>query len=320
MDKKINYFLKNENPSFLKNNELMLLSKKVPEEESMKYRFFKKSLSHFISVSNKLKLTDYTIMKIKKIPKAHSDIDILTTSENISKISEELQKENFFVSADLGYEKTLTKQFESGRIIIDLHSNVQYNKCDFLDPKEVIKRKTRLLFDKNEIPFVSPEDDFIITMIHSMFQKISYFRADYDKFRWTEFTLNDLYQMNHAIKSEKFDLDYVLRTAKEFCWEEALLYSLIILDQYFPDKKNKRFISKIKIKNSIRKRLLIDVKKNKNLPFYTSTNIMYLITLIKSRKEFRKSKLNGLLTFIKYQKWFVVNLGRYLRNKIKNNF
>ena len=299
-------------------NETSFFTHPTEREIEMRKNFLK-GVGIIQNVINTCKLKQTAFIKIKNIPKPHSDIDIIASKGDIKKILKKLRALGFVASTDLGYEYSVRREESNGLpIVIDLHNDIRYNNCNFLDPKTILKRKINTKFNNTKINFVSPEDDLMITLVHSMFQKISYFRSDYyDKLRWTEFTLNDIHQMHHAASHKNFEWDYVLKTAKKYHWEDALTYSLIILNKHFPDKKIQNTIQGTATKNTLKNKMKKDVNNVSALPFYTSISLMYTICLNKSPQEIKISKFKGLATFLKYQKWFLVNFGRYIRNKLK---
>jgi len=283
--------------------------KKLKEQlkkDYKKFKVFRQSLDFFLKITKENKISNYTIIKLKNIPKAHTDLDILTTKENITKLYNILTKKGFKVKDNLGFEIGLRKKVTGGEIVIDMHSKIDYNNSSFIDSQRVLEDKKIISYLDKKIPFVSPEDDFMINLVHCFFQKLGVRRTKgFNKLRWSEITLSDLVQLKEDSESKNFDWSYVIKTSKKYGWKNALTYCLMILNHFFPSDERVKIISKITPKSKVA--YYNDIHSFNDLPFYTSIFEMYLISLSKLGNELNNGFFKGVKYFYNTHKWFFSN-------------
>jgi len=298
-------------------------NKKIPKKIIEKLRKdwndfekFLKGIDYFLELMEKQGFDHFIVIKLKKIPKAHTDMDILIKKEDFNGLKKILENDKFQIKDSIGYELSMKKNILGRDFVVDIHCDIAYNNSNFLDVNKIFKKTQRINYWGREINFCSDEDDFIITLVHSFFQKVAVRRTKgFNKFKWSEITFSDLYQLSQSSSKKGLDWDYIKKTSSDFGWEDALLYYLIALNIFFNNVGVDKVLGSFPNKKKIRK-YKKEISSSTSFPIYTKISTTYGICLRKLKSEFSKGFINGLIYFYNMNKWFLSNGVRIIYHRI----
>jgi len=303
MDIKIKKIIdKNPGLDFLKNNEMLLISKqnfKIIEEKKRKRKNFLKCLENISKIFKNQ--SGWSIIKIKEIPKAHSDVDILIDSNKFGVFKKILLENGYeltknYDNTDFNFYK---KEFD---LIIDIQKGDYHTSLmhiNYVGEKNILKNSKIKILNKIRFPYPSNEDNFLIFCAHSIFSNDTT-----QKYKGNStFNLSDIYQLYFDSNKKDFDWNYIQKISKEYFWEEGIYYAIKIANKFFSSeslKKGEKIIGK-DIQKRTKEKIDLYISKRDDLPQIISKNFLLKLCFKKAWKE------KSIKSTWAYFKWFFYN-------------
>jgi len=299
--KKLKSILDKKDENFFKNNEVLLLSNSNSEiyrEESMKRKKFVNVLREVTNLFSKEE--GWCIIKIKEIPKAHSDVDMLIDPRKYDLFKKILLEKGFEFMKSFG-EGTFT--FTKEGVKVDVQKSLPYpkglGKKNYFSYNKILERVKKKSLEKMTFNYVSEEDDFLIFSAHSLFSNDT--TQDYKGN--STFNLSDLYQFYRDSKRRDFDWDYIKEISTSHNWNEGIYYAIKITRNIFPSdslKKGELILGRT-LKKSQKEKIDFFLDKKITFPHIILKPFLFKMCFKKSLKE------RSLKTFFAYLRWFLYN-------------
>lgn len=271
---------------FINSNKLSLLlrDRGIKTKESQKdWNKYK----HLINEICKIKYyfsrynIDFILIKFPKLPKPHSDIDILIINdndmENVEKALKQIGYEPVYDAER--YRRGYFKILNGIKIGVDLHLEISWRGIVYLKKEEIFKNKVEREINGVKIPVPSPEYELLISAAHSIFKD-------------NKITLFDVLYIHSIIKENDINMESVKVIAKQNGWYTQFLYFLNTFNKIYSE--------------------LYEEGNNIPLPYCFPFHVVLLVRL---RKIFSDLKLYGLSKAI-IELWeYSLDIVQYFCNK-----
>lgn len=220
--------LKDISLNFVSSNEIsLLLSEKGIEintsrEEKKKVECLMDELCNLTQVFDAHGV-NYVIIKLPKLPKPLSDIDILIVDDSIETADIALKQMGYILEDDVEpHRRTYVKTVNGERIAIDLHLELSWRRVIYLEKEEIWKNRIKREINGVNISVPSPEHELLISAAHAIFKH-------------NKITLFDVLYVNSIIKENDINMDFVEETAKRNGWQKQFLFFIRKVNELYKE-------------------------------------------------------------------------------------
>lgn len=195
---------------------------------SANYIKMAKTIEAINTIIKNLSLEEYcTFIKIRPYPRNHSDVDLLTSTPN--KLMNAFKNLGFNIISENRIVIITKKDF----LPIELHSKLSWESLEPINSANIISNATRRIIPQflkvGDILLPSYVDDFLITIIHKIFQEGA-------------ITIGDLihlyYDIVNDINCKKFKQEDFI---KDLPWGFLIRYYTLIAEKLFLNKSSSDF-------------------------------------------------------------------------------
>ena len=199
---------------FIEKNKLslILLEKGLETEIGRKYASLRErmlqelcELTHEFEKFN----IDFVVIKFPELPRTHGDLDILIAN-GLERVEDVLRSEGYELwKEDEPQREGYRKNNDGVLLKIDIHTESSWGGIKYLRKEDIWENRVKREINGVEVPFPSPEYEFLITAAHGM--------------RENAVTLFDVFYVNFLFK-KGINMEFVKAVAKENNWLKQLFY------------------------------------------------------------------------------------------------
>lgn len=166
---------------------------------------------------------NYVIIKLPKLPKSLSDIDILILDDSIEAAVVALKQMGYILEDDVEpHRRTYVKTVNGERIAVDLHLELSWRRVIYLEKEEIWKNRIKREINGVNIPVPSPEHELLISAAHAVFKH-------------NKITLFDVLYVNSIITENDINMDFVEETARRNGWQKQFLFFIRSINEIYKE-------------------------------------------------------------------------------------
>lgn len=214
----------------------------------------------------------FAVIKFPELPRTHGDLDILIAN-GLERVEDVLRSEGYELwKEDEPQREGYRKNNDGVLLKIDIHTESSWGGIKYLRKEDIWENRVKREINGVEVPFPSPEYEFLITAAHGM--------------RENAVTLFDVFYVNFLFK-KGINMEFVKAVAKENNWLKQLFY----FNRAIRDIHRELYDEELEFLSDVSgiKTLKID-----RLPFHFPFRIA---TSLKAEKALRDLKTRGFRDF-----------------------
>ena len=201
---------------FVSLNEISLLldergvKTSIAEKEKVKIERLMRELCKLAQILNEKKVK-YVIIKLPRLPKPLSDIDLLIIDSVVT--IDVILKQMGYVLEDYSepHRRTYVKLVDGERVVIDMHLELSWRRVIYLEKEEIWRERKMRMIDGIEIPVPCSEHELLISAAHAIFKH-------------NKITLFDILHTYTILKRDNINMDVIERITKRNGWYKQFLF------------------------------------------------------------------------------------------------